>query len=113
MKVSGFAIARNVIKADYPIGESLKSIAPLCDEIIVAVGNSDDGTREYILGLGIPQLKIIDTIWDDNLREGGRVLADETNKALAATDPHADWCFYIQADECIHEQDLERIKAAM
>ena len=36
MKVSGFAIARNVIKADYPIGESLKSIAPLCDEIVVA-----------------------------------------------------------------------------
>jgi len=33
MKVSGFAIARNVIKADYPIGESLKSIAPLCDEL--------------------------------------------------------------------------------
>ena len=113
MKVSGFAIARNVIKADYPIGESLKSIAPLCDEIIVAVGNSDDGTRDYIMGLGIPQLKIIDTIWDDNLREGGMVLADETNKALAATDPNADWCFYIQADECIHEQDLERIKAAM
>lgn len=113
MKVSGFAIARNVIKADYPIGESLKSIAPLCDEIVVAVGNSDDGTRDYILSLGIPQLKIIDTIWDDTLREGGKVLADETNKALAATNPNADWCFYIQADECIHEQDLSRIKSAM
>jgi len=113
MKVSGFAIARNVIKADYPIGESLKSIAPLCDEIVVAVGKSDDGTREYIAGLEIPQLKIIDTVWDDNLREGGRVLADETNKALAATDPNSDWCFYIQADECIHEKDLEKIKETM
>ena len=113
MKVSGFAIARNVIKADYPIGESLKSIAPLCDEIVVAVGNSDDGTREYIAGLEIPQLKIIDTVWDDSLREGGRVLADETNKALTATDPNSDWCFYIQADECIHEKDLEKIKETM
>lgn len=113
MKVSGFAIARNVIKADYPIGESLKSIAPLCDEIIVAVGKSDDNTREYIISLGIPQLKIIDTIWDDNLRVGGHVLADETNKALAATDPNSDWCFYIQADECIHEQDVERIRDQM
>jgi len=113
MKVSGFAIARNVVKADYPIGEALKSIAPLCDEIVVAVGNSDDNTRDYILGLGLKQLKIIDTIWDDELREGGRVLADETNKALAATNPQSDWCFYIQADECIHEDDVEGIRTTM
>lgn len=113
MKVSGFAIARNVVKADYPIGEALKSIAPLCDEIVVAVGNSDDQTRDYILGLGLKQLKIIDTIWDDELREGGRVLAHETNKALAATNPQSDWCFYIQADECIHEDDIERISTSM
>ena len=113
MKVSGFAIARNVVKADYPIGEALKSIAPLCDEIVVAVGNSDDQTRDYILGLGLKQLRIIDTVWDDELREGGRVLADETNKALSATDPKSDWCFYIQADECIHEDDIERISTSM
>ena len=113
MKVSGFAIARNVVKADYPIGEALNSIAPLCDEIVVAVGNSDDNTRDYILGLGLKQLKIIDTVWDDELREGGRVLADETNKALAATNPQSDWCFYIQADECIHEDDVEGIRTTM
>lgn len=113
MKVSGFAIARNVVKADYPIGEALKSIAPLCDEIVVAVGNSDDQTRDYILGLGLKQLKTIDTVWDDDLREGGRVLADETNKALAATDPQSDWCFYIQADECIHEDDIEGMRTTM
>lgn len=110
MKVSGFAIARNVLKADYPIAEALYSIAPLCHEIVIAVGNSDDGTRNYIEQLGIPQLKIIDTVWDDSLREGGKVLADETNKALAATDPTSDWCFYIQADECIHESDLDVIR---
>ena len=113
MKVSGFAIARNVVKADYPIGEALKSISPLCDEIVVAVGNSDDQTRDYILGLGLKQLKIIDTVWDDELRVGGRVLADETNKALAATNPQSDWCFYIQADECIHENDVEGIRTTM
>lgn len=113
MKVSGFAIARNVIQADYPIGEALKSIEPLCDEIVVAVGFSEDSTREYILGLGLKNLKIIDTVWDDNLREGGRVLADETNKALEATDPESDWCFYIQADECIHEEDIPKIRESM
>lgn len=113
MKVSGFAIARNVLKADYPIREALMSIAPLCDEIIVAVGKSEDDTKSYIEGLNIPQLKIIDTVWDDNLREGGAVLADETNKALANVSKDSDWLFYIQADECVHEQDLPHIKKAM
>ena len=113
MKISGFAIARNVIQADYPIKEALLSIAPLCNEIIVAVGKSQDNTREYIEGLNIPHLKIIDTVWDDNLREGGAVLADETNKALAAVSPDSDWLFYIQADECVHEDDLFKIKNTM
>jgi len=113
MKVSGFAIARNVLQADYPIRESLLSIAPLCDEIVVAVGNSDDGTREFIQNLPIDQLKIIDTIWNDELRNGGLVLSDETNKALNAVSEDSDWCFYIQADECIHENDIPIISDAM
>ncbi len=113
MKVSGFAIARNVIQADYPIKESLLSIAPLCDEIIVAVGKSEDDTRDLIESLPIENLKIVDTVWDDNLRVGGLVLSDETNKALAAVSKESDWCFYIQADECIHEKDVAIIKDSM
>ena len=113
MKVSGFAIARNVLQADYPIRESLLSIAPLCDEIVVAVGKSDDGTKEFIQNLPIDQLKIIDTIWNDDLRNGGLVLSEETNKALNAVSEDSDWCFYIQADECIHENDIPIISDAM
>ena len=113
MKVSGFAIARNVVRADYPIEEALLSISSLCDEIIVAVGKSEDGTREKIESLSIPNLRILDTVWDDSLREGGRVLADETNKALSEVAEDSDWCFYIQADECVHEADLPIIKKAM
>jgi hypothetical protein len=48
MFVSGFTIARNVVKADYPIKEAVFSILPLCDEMIIAVGKSDDDTLNYI-----------------------------------------------------------------
>ena len=51
MKVSGFTFVRNAIKYDYPIVEAIQSILPLCDEVIVAVGNSDDGTLDLILSL--------------------------------------------------------------
>jgi len=113
MKVSGFTFVRNAIKFDYPIVEAIMSILPLCDEMIVAVGNSNDDTLGLIKSIDSLKIKIIETVWDDSLREGGKVLAIETNKALAAISPDADWCFYIQGDEVVHEQYLPAIRQAM
>ena len=113
MLISGFTIARNVVKADYPLREAVFSILDLCDEFVIAVGNSDDGTLEFVQSFNHPKIKIIETVWDDSLRTGGRVLAVETDKAKAAVNPKADWLFYIQADECVHENDLPLIRAAM
>ncbi|CAN5918828.1 hypothetical protein BH11BAC7_BH11BAC7_33500 [soil metagenome] len=113
MFVSGFTIARNVVKFDYPIVEAIRSILPLCDEVIVAVGKSEDATLELIKSINDPKIKIIETVWDDTLREGGKVLADETNKAYNAISEKADWCFYIQGDEVIHEKYIPAIKEGM
>jgi len=113
MKVSGFTFVRNAIKYDYPVVESISSILPVCDEMIVAVGNSEDGTRDLVLSIGDPKIRIIDTTWDDSLREGGKVLALETNKAFDAISPESTWAFYIQADEVVHEDYLPEIMAAM
>ncbi len=112
MKVSGFTVIRNAIKYDYPIVEAIQSILPLCDEVVVAVGNSDDNTLELIQNID-PKIRIIETIWDDSLREGGRVLAVETDKAYAAISADSDWAFYIQGDEVIHEKYHPAILAAM
>ena len=112
MKVSGFTFIRNGIKFDYPYIEAIKSILPICDDFIVAVGNSDDETRASILNLD-PKIKIIDTVWDDSLRDGGKVLAVETDKAFAAVSKESDWAFYIQGDEVVHEKYLPIIKQAM
>ena len=113
MKVSGFTFVRNAIKFDYPIVEAITSILPVCDEMIVAVGNSDDDTLALIKSIDSPKIKIIQTNWDDTLREGGKILAIETNKALAAISSDSDWCFYIQGDEVVHEQYLPNIQKAM
>lgn len=113
MFVSGFTIARNVVKADYPVREAIYSILPLCDEVIVAVGKSEDSTLEFIKSFNEPKIKIIETIWDDSLREGGKVLAIETDKAKAAINPKADWCIYIQADECLDDQSQVSLKLAL
>ena len=113
MKVSGFTFIKNAVQFDYPVVESIRSILPLCDEMIVAVGDSTDGTRELIASIGSDKIKIIDTVWDPSLREGGAVLADETNKALHAITGNPDWCFYIQGDEVLHEQYHQAVRKSM
>lgn len=113
MKVCGFTIVRNAIKYGYPAIESITSILPLCDLFIVAVGQSDDNTRALIESINSPKIKIIDTVWDDSLREGGQVLAVETNKAFDAIPEEYDWAFYIQADEVVHEQYHPAIRSGM
>lgn len=113
MKITGFTIVRNAIKYDYPVLEAITSILPLCDEFVVAVGNSEDGTLDLIKSIKSDKIRIIETIWDDSLRKDGKVLAIETDKALAAVSADTTWAFYIQSDEIVHEKYHQLIKDAM
>ncbi|MBS1680742.1 MAG: glycosyltransferase family 2 protein [Bacteroidetes bacterium] len=113
MKVSGFTIIRNAIKYDYPVAEAVNSILPLCDEFIIAVGDSSDSTLELVKKINSPKIKIIQTVWDETQRVGGRTFAIETDKAFQAISPESDWAFYIQADEAVHEKYYPVIRAAM
>ncbi|MBR9997907.1 MAG: glycosyltransferase family 2 protein [Cyclobacteriaceae bacterium] len=112
MKVSGFSFIRNAIRYDYPLEEAIRSILPLCDDFYVAVGRSEDDTLELVRSID-PGIIIIETEWDDSLKEGGRVLAMETEKAFSAIPGSSDWCIYIQADEVIHEKYQAPIREGM
>lgn len=113
MKICGFTIIRNAVKFDYPVIESINSILPICDKFVVAVGNSDDQTLELIQNINSSKIKIVKTVWDDNIRKDGEVLALETNKAFDAISGDFDWCFYLQSDEVIHEKYLPKIKESL
>ena len=112
MKVVGFSFIKNAVKFQYPVEEALRSILPLCDEVVVAVGNSDDNTRNIVAGTDA-KIKILDTVWDESLKQGGRVLAAETDKAFNAIGNDADWCIYIQGDEVMHEDGHAEVMDAM
>ncbi|MFK7735598.1 MAG: glycosyltransferase [Pirellulaceae bacterium] len=111
MRVAGFTIVRNAIHYDYPIREAILSALPLVDEMVVAVGQGTDGTRELVEAIDDPKIRIIDTVWDDKLRTGGQVLAQQTNLAMSHCD--GDWLLYLQADEVLHEADYGRIRDSM
>lgn len=113
MKVAGFTFIKDAIKYDYPIVEAISSILPLCDIVVVAVGKSEDDTLSLIKSIPTDKIRVVETVWNESLREGGRVLALETDKAFAAIPEGYDWAFYIQGDEVIHEKYLESVKAGM
>jgi coenzyme F420-reducing hydrogenase delta subunit len=113
MKVSGFTFIKNAIIYDYPIVEAIRSILPICDEVVVAVGKSDDETFELLNSIDKNKVRIIETVWDETQRKGGRVLALETDKAFQAIAADCDWAFYIQGDEAVHEKYLDPIHEGM
>ena len=75
MKVTGFTFIRNAVKFDYPVTEAIRSILPLCNDFIVAVGNSDDDTETLIQSVDKQKIRIVKTSWDDSpeMKKGGKV----------------------------------------
>lgn len=109
MTISGFTMVKNADKFYFPIVESISSILPIVDEFVIALGDNDEGdkTEEMIRSINSPKIKIIRRVWDKKAMVDGRIYADETNFALQHCT--GDWCFYLQADECIHEDDHKEI----
>jgi glycosyltransferase involved in cell wall biosynthesis len=108
MLISGCTVIRNARIMGYPVVPAIKSLLPIVDEYVVAVGQSDDDTRAMVESIGDPRIRIVDTIWDKTKQKGGYILADKTNEALAHC--RGEWCFYLQADEVVHEQDHAAIR---
>ena len=100
--VSGFTVIRNARLMGYPIVESISSILPIVDEFVVGVGQSDDDTRAIVESIASPKLRLFDSFWEPT-DTSGLILSEKTNEALERC--RGDWCFYLQGDEVVHEQD--------
>jgi hypothetical protein len=111
MKVSGFTFVRNAVKLRYPVVQVIRSVLPLVDEMIVNVGDGDDGTLDLVRAIGDPRLVIFESPWDARLQAGGAILAQQTDLALARCT--GDVGIYVQADEAVHEDDHPRIRAML
>jgi len=88
------------------------------DEFVIAVGKGDDETAARITELsekeGSGKIIHFETVWeldDPEKRKGGLILSEQTNIALDRCT--GDWCFYLQADEVLHESDYPRIREAL
>ena len=109
MKVSGFTLVRNAEILDFPLEASIRSILPVCDEVVVNVGRSDDRTLEIVRSIADAKIRVLETEWD--LANGEALLRTETARAMGAC-RHL-WGIYIQADEVLHESGLANLRATL
>ncbi len=111
MKVSGFTFLRNGQILGYPFIESICSVLSIVDEFIVALGPCEDETKSMIDAIESPKIRIIHTQWNETMKDHGYVYGQQ--KMIAQFNCTGDWAFYLEADEVVHENDLEKIVDTM
>jgi hypothetical protein len=111
VKISGFTFIRNGNVLGYPFVPAIRSLLPLCDEMIVNVPQSTDGTLESVQAIEDPRISIVQSEWDETQRRDGLALSHHTNLALERCT--GDWCIYIQGDEVLHEAGIPALRASL
>lgn len=119
--ISGFTVARNVIRLGYPASQSIRSARPICDEYILSYDPwSDDGTEEWARQIGQElDLKLVENKWE--VMENGQMWYDKKRDineiarqtAFAASQCSHEWNLYVQLDEGFHEDHHADIRDAI
>jgi len=111
MRVSGFTFLRNAVLNGYPFEESIRSILPIVDEFICVIGAGEDDTRERVIAIADSKIKVVDSVWNETMRDRGFVYGQQ--KMIAQFNCSGDWAFYLEGDEVLHESELDSIRDTM
>lgn len=109
--ISGFTFIRNGVELGFPFEASIRSLLPLVDEFVVAVGKGSDETLSRVKAIGNPKIRIIETLWNEGMSDRGFVYAQQ--KMIAQYSCIGDWAFYLEGDEIVHEDDIAKIRASV
>ena len=109
--ISGFTFIRNGVELGFPFEASIRSLLPLVNEFIVAVGKGSDDTLARVKAIGDPKIRIIETLWNEGMADRGFVYAQQ--KMIAQYSCTGDWAFYLEGDEVVHETELVNIRASV
>jgi len=107
--ISGYTTVYNCIKQDYPFKQCITSMLPFCEEICVVDGGSSDDTWEQLNEWAArePKLKIKQIIRDWN--HPRFAVFDGMQKAEARSMCTSTFCWQMDSDEIVHENDTQKI----
>lgn len=137
-KISGYMTVYNCNKQKYPWKQAIESMTEFCDEICIVDGGSTDGTWEELVNLicirndsTLDQLSDIERTSMIELSKPGAMTRDKTlrikqitrdwshprhavydgmQKAEARKMCTGDFCWQMDSDEIVHEDDAKKIR---
>jgi glycosyltransferase involved in cell wall biosynthesis len=107
--ISGYTTTFNCIKQSYPFIQCIKSMLTLCDEVCIVDGGSDDGTFEKLLKMHDEDPRIRVRRVSRDWTHPRSALFDGMQKAEARTMCKCEFCWQMDSDEVIHEDDVKKV----
>lgn len=108
--ISGYTTVYNAKSQDYPYVQCIKSMLQFCDEVCVVDGGSSDGTWETVQELSKvePRIVVRQVARDWNHPRSG--VFDGMQKAEARSMCTSQFCWQMDCDEIVHEEDAGKVK---
>ena len=107
--ISGYTTSYNCIKQNYPFVKCIESMLRFCDEVCVVDGGSTDGTWELLKDLSSKnnkvKLKQVPRDWS----HPRHAVFDGAQKAESRSMCTGDFCWQMDSDEIVHEDDAQKI----
>jgi glycosyltransferase involved in cell wall biosynthesis len=108
--ITGIAAIYNAVEGRYPFVESILSVLPICQEMLISDGGSTDGTLEILQKLEsrYSKIKVLREKWQ--IHENGkrfRGLVKTVNRLMRRV--KTSHILYLQVDEVYHEDCLSQI----
>lgn len=107
--ISGYTTVLNCIKQQYPFEQCIKSMLGFCKEVCVVDGGSNDGTWEKLLDIADKEkslkIKQVKRDWS----APNHPIYDGLQKAEARSLCTSEFCWQMDSDEIVHEEDYDKI----
>lgn len=107
--ISGYTTTYNAVKQEYPFEACIKSMLQFCDEVCVVDGGSTDETWDILARWALKEPKLVLRQVKCDWKSRRHPVFDGMQKAEARAMCIEEFCWQMDADEVVHEDDAAKI----
>lgn len=108
--ISGYTTTKDCISQDYPFRECIGSMLGFCDEVVIVDGGSTDGTWEALQEMARADSRLVIHQQKRDWSHPRFAVFDGMQKALARSICTGEFCWQMDSDEVVHQDDYDRIR---